>query len=652
MQGREKHDIPEKTLRSAESSGTFPTTENEECPGRTLNPARLEVNWHGGSFDMSVYSRLLAARVSGNCLVSDWLLRAAGRSHPGWVVDKRVNNQALIGEWRSEMLLTSYAILLAHNTESAAYSWFHNSATRWTTTSYAQAMICLRRTPSQMVLLSSYISRAQKTRSDADNLLHPDWLPFIATQLIALLWNQLMVEGYNAVEANEEFSEPTNYLWSVMTRNFLFIPTRERAGGWKNCSCHGLEENLPQLDSRAVRGSAPPSPDNTRASVLTSAHRLRLLLPSSRVHMHPSLRLYSRRSKLSSFTIFRARTLPAPCALTGNDQCNTPDIRCSSMEDTVAVFPRNTLSSSSFSSLVRLRPASPPIVPMASPVILRTGGWTQSTLEHVIFTATLDVAVLSVAPSYQNNLGSAHSSSQPIQTLPRQPSRVVARWSSFQPEFVFMAEVTNEIAWMKGLLGELGPTRFVDIPCTTVRCDNQGDISQTLNHVMSEKVNHVDVKFPYIFFPYTLLRHVFRLLLFGRSDLCEGACANEDGKGRGIVFVHDAMLGLRREQRLSVDSHLSRLLRRHATNPPPPPSVFYLTQLVRLLASHLDEPGSIPGWVTPVFSHVAIVPGGFPRSSPVSRALAFRRNSMLTSLHPHRLSRPQEPAKSLHSLTN
>ncbi|KAJ8868573.1 hypothetical protein PR048_030111 [Dryococelus australis] len=57
---------------------------------------------------------------------------------------------------------------------------------------------------------------------------------------------------------------------------------------------------------------------------------------------------------------------------------------------------------------------------------------------------------------------------------------------------------------------------------------------------------------------------------------------------------------------------------------------------VSLLASYQGEPGSIPGRVTPGFSLVEIVPddalvGGFPRRSPVSRALSFWRYSILNS---------------------
>ncbi|KAJ8880826.1 hypothetical protein PR048_017297 [Dryococelus australis] len=65
--------------------------------------------------------------------------------------------------------------------------------------------------------------------------------------------------------------------------------------------------------------------------------------------------------------------------------------------------------------------------------------------------------------------------------------------------------------------------------------------------------------------------------------------------------------------------------------------------VVRLLASHLGEPGSIPGGVAPGFSDVGIVPlvGGFSQASLVCPALAFLRCSILTSLRPFRLPRPR-----------
>ncbi|KAJ8897691.1 hypothetical protein PR048_003041 [Dryococelus australis] len=68
-----------------------------------------------------------------------------------------------------------------------------------------------------------------------------------------------------------------------------------------------------------------------------------------------------------------------------------------------------------------------------------------------------------------------------------------------------------------------------------------------------------------------------------------------------------------------------------------------------------------PGELTPGFSHVEFVPDDAAgrrifSGSPVSPAPAFRRYSILTSLHPHRLSRSRclEPPKSLNStqLTN
>ncbi|KAJ8895043.1 hypothetical protein PR048_000367 [Dryococelus australis] len=66
--------------------------------------------------------------------------------------------------------------------------------------------------------------------------------------------------------------------------------------------------------------------------------------------------------------------------------------------------------------------------------------------------------------------------------------------------------------------------------------------------------------------------------------------------------------------------------------------------VVRLLASHLTEPGLIPDKVAPRFSHVRILPDYTVgrrvfSGSPVSPALSFRFYYILTSLHPHRLSR-------------
>ncbi|KAJ8879645.1 hypothetical protein PR048_020253 [Dryococelus australis] len=78
--------------------------------------------------------------------------------------------------------------------------------------------------------------------------------------------------------------------------------------------------------------------------------------------------------------------------------------------------------------------------------------------------------------------------------------------------------------------------------------------------------------------------------------------------------------------------------------------------MVRLLASHLGELDLIPGRVAPGFSHWGIVQDDatgprFSQGSPVSPALPFRRCSILTSHHPHRLSRPRcsEQPKSLRS---
>ncbi|KAJ8871371.1 hypothetical protein PR048_027688 [Dryococelus australis] len=77
---------------------------------------------------------------------------------------------------------------------------------------------------------------------------------------------------------------------------------------------------------------------------------------------------------------------------------------------------------------------------------------------------------------------------------------------------------------------------------------------------------------------------------------------------------------------------------------------------VRLLASHQGKPGSIPGRVTPNFckwESCLMMPlvGSFSRGSPVSPAFSFRRCSIVTSFHSHRLSRPrcQEPPKYLNS---
>ncbi|KAJ8888041.1 hypothetical protein PR048_007526 [Dryococelus australis] len=68
--------------------------------------------------------------------------------------------------------------------------------------------------------------------------------------------------------------------------------------------------------------------------------------------------------------------------------------------------------------------------------------------------------------------------------------------------------------------------------------------------------------------------------------------------------------------------------------------------MVRLLAYNLGEPVSIPGGVAPGYLHAVIVPdeAAVQRVFPgISRflTLAFQRCYTLTSLHPHRLSRPR-----------
>ncbi|KAJ8889480.1 hypothetical protein PR048_008979 [Dryococelus australis] len=67
--------------------------------------------------------------------------------------------------------------------------------------------------------------------------------------------------------------------------------------------------------------------------------------------------------------------------------------------------------------------------------------------------------------------------------------------------------------------------------------------------------------------------------------------------------------------------------------------------VVRLLASHQGEPGSIPCGAAPRFPHCGIVSddaaGGFSRGSPISIALAFQRCFIFTPLHPHRILRPR-----------
>ncbi|KAJ8896808.1 hypothetical protein PR048_002154 [Dryococelus australis] len=79
----------------------------------------------------------------------------------------------------------------------------------------------------------------------------------------------------------------------------------------------------------------------------------------------------------------------------------------------------------------------------------------------------------------------------------------------------------------------------------------------------------------------------------------------------------------------------------------------------RQLATHQGETGSIPCGVAPGFLHVGIVADDavswlFFSAISVSPAPALRCYSILTSLHPHRLSRPrcQRLPKSLHSSTH
>ncbi|KAJ8893538.1 hypothetical protein PR048_006136 [Dryococelus australis] len=62
--------------------------------------------------------------------------------------------------------------------------------------------------------------------------------------------------------------------------------------------------------------------------------------------------------------------------------------------------------------------------------------------------------------------------------------------------------------------------------------------------------------------------------------------------------------------------------------------------VVRLLVSHLGEPGSVPGGIAHLLSQVGIMPDD-TAGRPVFSALSFRCWTILTSLHHHRLSRPQ-----------
>ncbi|KAJ8892085.1 hypothetical protein PR048_004663 [Dryococelus australis] len=61
--------------------------------------------------------------------------------------------------------------------------------------------------------------------------------------------------------------------------------------------------------------------------------------------------------------------------------------------------------------------------------------------------------------------------------------------------------------------------------------------------------------------------------------------------------------------------------------------------VVRLLASHLGEPGLIPGFSHWESCRTMLLDGGFSRGSSIYPAvLAFRRCSIFTSFHPYRLS--------------
>ncbi|KAJ8890456.1 hypothetical protein PR048_009965 [Dryococelus australis] len=79
---------------------------------------------------------------------------------------------------------------------------------------------------------------------------------------------------------------------------------------------------------------------------------------------------------------------------------------------------------------------------------------------------------------------------------------------------------------------------------------------------------------------------------------------------------------------------------------------------VRLLASHHDEPGSIPGPVTPGFPQVGIVPDDgagqqiFLGDLPFPPPLEFRRSSILTSFHPHQLISLLRATQTFLSATN
>ncbi|KAJ8879615.1 hypothetical protein PR048_020223 [Dryococelus australis] len=63
--------------------------------------------------------------------------------------------------------------------------------------------------------------------------------------------------------------------------------------------------------------------------------------------------------------------------------------------------------------------------------------------------------------------------------------------------------------------------------------------------------------------------------------------------------------------------------------------------VVRLLTSHLGEPGSLPDFHMWESCRRMPLVGVFSRRSPVCPILSFLRCSILISLHPHRLSRPR-----------
>ncbi|KAJ8880661.1 hypothetical protein PR048_017131 [Dryococelus australis] len=78
--------------------------------------------------------------------------------------------------------------------------------------------------------------------------------------------------------------------------------------------------------------------------------------------------------------------------------------------------------------------------------------------------------------------------------------------------------------------------------------------------------------------------------------------------------------------------------------------------VVRILASHHGERRSIPGGQPPGFTHwescrTMLKDDGFSRGSAVPLVLAFRRYSIITSFHPHRLKTSMLRAAQISSLT-